>query len=205
MTDTPATSDGGEGGHREADAVAWETLYGETAYMCPGFDIQRERVRLPDGTETEFDYLSDSDSVVVVPFTPEGEVVLVEEWRQAVKRVNRGFPAGGVEPSDADDLATTARRELEEETGYVAGSVTHLTSVEPANGFADAVFHYFVAEDCTPEGEQDLDADESISVTTAEFDSLRTAVRDGDLTDGRTAFGVLYYAAFGPSGVPGDD
>jgi ADP-ribose pyrophosphatase len=190
-TDRDAGTDDAE------DELAWETLYGETAYMCPGFDIQRERVRLPDGTETDFDYLSESESVVVVPFTPEGEVVLIEEWRQAVKRVNRGFPAGGVEATDADDLATTARRELEEETGYEAETVEHLTTVEPANGIADAVFHYFVAEGCEPTGEQDLDHNESIRVTTADFDDLREAVRDDEMRDGRTALGVLYYAAFG--------
>ncbi|MFB6180209.1 MAG: NUDIX hydrolase [Halorientalis sp.] len=191
-----ATADG-DGDDSDEDSLAWETLYGETAYMCPGFDIQHERVRMPDGTETDFDYLSESESVVVIPFTPDGEVVLIEEWRQAVKRVNRGFPAGGVEASDADELATTARRELEEETGYEAETVEHLTTVEPANGISDAVFHYFVAEGCEPTSEQDLDHNESIRVTTTDFEDLRTAVRDDEMRDGRTALGVLYYAAFG--------
>jgi ADP-ribose pyrophosphatase len=177
------------------DDLAWETLYGETAYICPGFDVQREQVRLPDGTETDFDYLSESESVVVLPFTTEGEVVVIEEWRQAVKRVNRGLPAGGLEGDD-DDLAAAARRELEEETGYVAGDVEHLTTVEPANGTSDAVFHYFVAYDCEPSGRQDLDFNESIRVDTTTLDDLLDAARADDLRDGRTALGVLYYSAF---------
>ena len=193
--DGPAR-DGGDGtGAETADDLAWETLYGETAYMCPGFDIQREQVRLPDGTETDFDYHSDSASVVVLPFTPDDEVVVIEEWRQAVKRVNRGLPAGGLEGDD-DDLESAARRELEEETGYVAGEVEHLTTVEPANGIADAVFHYFVAHDCEPAGEQDLDFNESIRVDTTTLDDLLDAAREDDLRDGRTALGVLYYSAF---------
>jgi ADP-ribose pyrophosphatase len=178
-----------------AGDLAWETLYGETAYICPGFDIQREQVRLPDGTETDFDYLSDSASVVVLPFTTDEEVVVIEEWRQAVKRVNRGLPAGGLEGDD-DDLETAARRELEEETGYVAGDVEHLTTVEPANGTSDAVFHYFVAHDCEPSGRQDLDFNESIRVETTTLDDLLDAARADDLRDGRTALGVLYYSAF---------
>lgn len=179
------------------EELAWETLYGETAYICPGFDVQREQVRLPDGTETDFDYLSERASVVVLPFTPDGDVVVIDEWRQAVKRVNRAFPAGQIETGDEDDLAVAARRELEEETGYVADSVEHLTTVEPANGIADAVFHYFVAEGCRPESEQDLDDNETIRVDTTTIDELLTALRDGELRDGRTATGLLYYQVFG--------
>jgi len=179
------------------DTLAWETLESEIAYACPGFDVRNEAVRLPDGTETAFDYLSEQESVVVVPFTETGDVVIIEEWRHAVKRVNRGFPAGTLEPDDTD-LETAAARELAEETGYVPGEVTHLTTVEPANGFSDAVFHYFVAEDCKRDGEQNLDDDETIHVDTTDFDTLHEAVRDDELRDGRTALGVLYYAAFGP-------
>ncbi len=176
--------------------LAWETLYGETAYMCPGFDVQREQVRLPDGTETDFDYLSESESVVVLPFTPDGEVVVIEEWRQAVKRLNRGLPAGSVEGDDVD-LDAAVRRELEEETGYAADSVEHMTTVEPANGFSDAVFHYYLAEGCELAGEQDLDYNESIRVETTAFDDLLAAVESGDCRDGRTALGVCYYELFG--------
>ncbi|WP_135536278.1 NUDIX hydrolase [Halostella pelagica] len=177
------------------DGLAWETLDSGVAYSCPGFDVIKEDARLPDGTETDFDYLTEGESVVVLPFTADGDVVLVEEWRQAVKRVNRALPAGGLEPSDVD-LTAAVRRELTEETGYEAGEVEHLTSVEPANGISDVVFHYFLARDCAPTAEQDLDDNETIRVTTAEFDDLREAVREGEISDGRTALGVLYYALF---------
>jgi len=184
-TDGPDSTD-------DTDALAWKTLGGEIDYTCPGFDIYRDAVRLPDGTEDEFHYLTEPPSVVVLPFTPDGEVVVIEEWRQAVRRVNRGFPAGGREPED-DDLAATARRELAEETGYEAGAVEHLATYEPANGVADAVFHYFVARDCTPSAEQRLDHNESIRVGTTTFEELREATLSGDLRDGRTALGVLRY------------
>ena len=184
------------------EPLAWETLERRVAYECPGFEIVREDARLPDGTVTDFDYLSEGESVVVLPLTPSGDVVVVEEWRQAVRRVNRALPAGGLEPSDGD-VDAAAHRELTEETGYEADAVERLTSVEPANGFADAVFHYYVARGCTPTGEQSLDDDETIRVDTAAFDDLREAVRTGDLRDGRSALGVMYYALFGAEGATG--
>ena len=173
------------------DPLAWETTRRDVAYECPGFDIVNEDVRLPDGTETDFDYLADDPAVVLLAFTPEGDVVLVEEWRQAVKRVNRALPAGGVEGDE--DLAVAARRELREETGYETDSVERFATYEPANGVTNAVFHYFVAQGCEPTAEQDLDFDESIRVATEDYDDLLAAVRDGDVRDGRTALGVLQY------------
>ena len=180
---------------RSGDELAWETLATDVAYSCPGFDVVHEDVRLPDGTETDYDYVTEPPAVVILPFTPAGEVVVIEEWRQAVDRVNRGLPAGGVEPDDAD-LAAAARRELREETGYRADALDPLLTVEPANGIADSVHHFFVAHGCTP-GERNPDPDESIRVGTTALGTLREAVADGELRDGRAALAVLYHGAFG--------
>jgi ADP-ribose pyrophosphatase len=185
-----------DGSNESTDSMAWDVLDGELAYSCPGFDVQREQVRLPDGTETDFDYLSEPPSVVVLPFTPDGEVVVIEEWRQAVRRVNRSLPVGGMESEDADRTAA-AHRELREETGYEADSVAFLTSVEPANGVANSVLHFFVARGCTPTAEQELDADETIRVETTTMDELREHIAEREVRDGRTTLGVLYYEAFG--------
>ncbi|MFB6296031.1 MAG: NUDIX hydrolase [Halobacteriales archaeon] len=176
--------------------LAWETLASETDYDCPGFSVTRDRVRLPEGSTTEFHYVDEPESVVIVPFTPEGEVVVIEEWRQAVDRVNLGFPAGNAEPDD-DDLAAGAHRELREETGYVADEVEYLAAAEPANGIASSVNHYFVARDCIRNGGQDLDGDESIRTDTTTMDRLRERLREGDLRDGRSALGVFYYDLLG--------
>jgi len=180
-----------------SDELEWQTLGRETAYTCPGFDVVHEGVRLPGGTVTDYDFLSEPPAVVVLPFTDDGDVVVIEEWRQAVKRVNRGLPAGTVDPAD-DGLRAAAHRELAEETGYAAESVDHLVSVEPANGIADSVHHHFVAHGCTPDGEQELDHDESIRVDTTSYEALSTSVAAGDCRDGRAALAVTYYEAFGP-------
>ena len=177
------------------DPLEWETINEEMVYSCPGFDVINETVRLPDGTETDFDYASEPPAVVILPFTPTGEVVLIEEWRQAVKRVNRGLPAGGMEPGE--DRTAAAHRELEEETGYEAGRIEFLTTVEPANSLLDAHNHYFTAFDCEPTDNQELDFNESIRVGTAGFEALKEDVATGEVEDGRTALGVLYYEVFG--------
>jgi ADP-ribose pyrophosphatase len=193
MTDGPGDTD-------DDDPLAWETLASTLAYECPGFQVRHDAVRLPDGTGSDYDYVDEPPAVVVLPFRPDGSVVLIEEYRQTVGRVNRGLPAGTVEPGE--DLPAAARRELAEETGHEAARVERLTTVEPANGIADSVHHHFLAVDCEPAGEQALDLDESIRVTTADYDDLLAAVRSGDLRDGRAALAVLYYEAFGTDDAP---
>jgi ADP-ribose pyrophosphatase len=178
----------------DRDELAWRTLGSETDYTCPGFDVVRDEVRLPDGTETDFHYVSEPPSVVVLPFTDAGEVVVIREWRQAVGRVNVGLPAGGLEEGDAD-VAAAARRELREETGYEAGTVEELATYEPSNGLFDSVFHYVIARGCEPTAEQQLDHNESIAVETTAFEELKARAVDGDLRDGRSALAVLQYAA----------
>ncbi|MFB6108524.1 MAG: NUDIX hydrolase [Haloplanus sp.] len=174
------------------DDLRWRTTATGVDYSCPGFDVRRDEVVLPDGTETDFHYVDEREAAVVLPFTPDGDVVVIEEWRQAVGRVNRGLPAGSLEPDD-DDVGAAARRELREETGYEADAVTHLSTTEPSNGIANSVHHHVVARDCRPTGAQDLDFNESIRVETAEYDDLLAAALDGTLRDGRTVSTLTQY------------
>ncbi|WP_435333876.1 NUDIX hydrolase [Haloarchaeobius sp. TZWWS8] len=188
-------SDDTADGAADRDPLAWETTDSWVGYECPGFDVVHDEVTLPDGTETDFDYVDEPHAVVVLPFTTGGDVVVIEEWRQAVGHVNRGLPAGTVEPED-DDLALAAKRELTEETGYVADRVEHLTTIEPANGIANSVHHHFVAYGCEDADEQDLDFNESIRVDVAEYDDLLADVQSGDIRDGRAVTGLMYYELF---------
>ena len=173
--------------------LAWETTDTDIDYRCPGFDVRRDAVRFPDGEAGEYHYVDESPTVVVLPMTPDGDVVVIDEWRQAVGRVNRGIPTGTVEADDGDDLEQAAARELAEETGYEAAAFERLTTVEPANGVANAVHHHFLATGCEPTAERDLDHNESIAVETVGYDAMLEAVVDDELRDGRVVTAVLWY------------
>lgn len=178
----------------------WDIEDRTVSYSCEAFDIVTETLRIDEETHTDFDYLSEPPSVVILPFTPAGDLVVIDEWRQAVKARRRGLPAGTLE--NGEEPADGVHRELLEETGYEPGSISKLTTMEPANGFSDALFHYFVAEDCTRAGEQSLDTDESISVTRSSLEEMLSMIKTDRICDGRSAFGVMYYHLFGPEGSP---
>ncbi|RLM68008.1 NUDIX hydrolase [Halorubrum sp. Atlit-8R] len=193
----------------DPDDLAWETLDSAVDYTCPGFDVRRDEVRFPDGETDGFHYVDEPPAVVVLPLTPDGDAVVIDEWRQAVGRVNRGIPAGTMEPEDGDGgadggasdatdpsddaIERAAARELAEETGYEADSFERLTTVEPTNGMANAVHHHVLATGCEPTADRDLDHNESISVETVPYDDLLAAVVDDGLRDGRAVTAVLWY------------
>jgi len=170
--------------------LEWETLDTERTARTPGFDVRRDDVRLPDGTETEFDYVETPPTVVILAFRPDGKLVVIEEYRHAVGRVSRGLPAGTVESGD-DSPAVAARRELREETGYEAGELGHLCTTEPINGLSNACNHHFVATDCTSETAPDHEATESIRVETTTLEALREQISTGAVRDARTIVSVL--------------
>jgi ADP-ribose pyrophosphatase len=197
----------------DAADLSWETLDSDIDYACPGFDVRRDEVRFPNGETDGFHYVDEPPAVVVLPLTPDGDAVVIDEWRQAVGRVNRGIPAGTMEPEDGggadggdteepadggggateDAIERAAARELAEETGYEADAFERLTTVEPTNGMANAVHHHVLATGCEPSADRDLDHNESISVETVPYDDLLAAVVDGGLRDGRAVTAVLWY------------
>ena len=177
------------------DDLRWETLDRRSVHSSPRFDIYKETVRFPDGHKDEFSYLSENEAVVVLPFTSEENVVVIDQWRHAVKRISRSLPVGSIEAYD-DDPEAAARRELAEETGYEAGTLEHLTTVEPVNGISDSILHYFVAQDCIRTAEQELEDNESIHVRITTLEDLLESAKENELRDGRSVMGVLYYELF---------
>lgn len=176
------------------DIADWDRQSTSVPYSGEAFDVRRDVFSGPDDSFA-VEYLDTADAVTVLPFTPEGAVLVVEEWRHSVERVDLGLPSGQLEPVDVDPTAA-ARRELREETGHETDHLESLGTFEPLNSLIDASIHYFVARNCRPTGEPDPDADERIRVRTRSLAELREAVRRGDLTDTKTAFAVLYVSLF---------
>lgn len=172
----------------------WTLQTREVVYAGEALEVIHDHVDLPSGERLPFEYASESPSVVILPFTTAGEVVTITEWRQAVNRFSTGLPAGTVEESDAD-FREAARRELREETGFDSSRIEPLTVFEPANGPTDFEHHYFVAQACERVAEPNHEKDETITVSLKSFSSLLSAVETGDLRDGRSALGILWYAA----------
>jgi len=156
--------------------------------------LQVDDVTLPNGNVAKREIIKHPGAVAVIAVTDEGKLVLVEQYRKALERSIVEIPAGKLEPGE--EPIVTARRELEEETGYGAQSLTYLQAFATSPGFADEIIHLFVAKDLyTIENKADLDEDEFVELVEVSLEEARQMVADERIYDAKTAFAVLWLAA----------
>jgi ADP-ribose pyrophosphatase len=162
-------------------------------------DLSVDTVRFPDGSTGELEMVRHSGASAVLPILsdPAGEdpqILLIRQYRYAAGGPLLEVPAGRPDrPGEPWD--EVARRELREETGMTAGTLTPLTTIFTTPGFTDERIHLFMATDLRS-GEQELDRDEFLEPVTLNLSDALAKIRDGEITDAKTICAVLFAAGF---------
>ena len=123
----------------------------------------------------------------VLPITPEGDVLLVRQFRPAVRSLLTEIPAGLLDV-DGEDALTCAARELFEETGYRHETIEFLGGYYSTAGFSDEYVHLFVA---TTRREPEADPEDGIELVRASRETMVAAARAGRVRDVKTALALL--------------
>ena len=158
-----------------------------------------DTVRFPDGSTGELELIRHSGASAVLPVMsdPEGEdpqILLIRQYRYASGGYMLEVPAG--RPSHAgEDWEVCARRELEEETGMVAGAMQYLTAIYTTPGFTDEKIHLFMATGLTT-GSTNLDDDEFLEPMLMPMSEALEKVRSGEISDAKTICTLLFAAGF---------
>lgn len=152
--------------------------------------VRKDTVRLPNGATSVREYIHHPGAVVILAFLPNGKLLFERQFRYPLRQVFLELPAGKIDPGEA--LAETARRELREETGYLAARWEHLGVMHPCIGYSDERIEIFVARDLQGEGRQELDHNEFLEVVELSPDEARQAVFDGRITDAKTITALFW-------------
>jgi ADP-ribose pyrophosphatase len=166
---------------------------GELAYDGHFLKVTRDRIKLPDGSETQREFIRHPGAVVILPLLPDGRVLLERQFRYPNDRVFIEFPAGKIDPGE-ESLAC-AKRELEEETGYTAKEWNFVCTIHNAIAYSDEHLDIFLARDLT-QGEARLDEGEFLELFTATIPELLEMVRRGEITDVKTVIGTFWLEKF---------
>ena len=169
-----------------------EKISGGEAYSGIFLKIQKDLVRLPDGSQTEREYIRHPGAVAIVALTDAGEVILERQHRYPLRRDFVEIPAGKLEPGEAH--LETGKRELLEETGFTAATWTHLGQIHNAIGYSDEAIELWLATGLEMH-EAKLDEGEFLEVFTLPFDEALAMARDGRLTDVKTIIGLFWAAS----------
>jgi 8-oxo-dGTP pyrophosphatase MutT (NUDIX family) len=165
-------------------ADGWRVLESEIVIETPHLRLRRDEIELPDGGRIGSYYVRESRGFsVVFALTPDQRVVLVRQYKHGIGTTVLELPAGGIDPGESPE--SCARRELQEETGYVAAAeLEHVGSFFFDPTGSTTRYHLYVARDARPLARQSLDVTEDITVELAGFDDLRRYVRDGTIDVG---------------------
>ena len=156
------------------------------------FTVSVESITLPRGERLEAEIVRHLGSVVLIPVTDRGEIVLVRQYRHAIGRSAWELPAGSLK--HGEDPRAAAVRECHEEIGLIPVTVERLGAFFPTPGYCDEEMTFYRATGLRAPGDDDpavrQDEDEDIEARAFSIEAIRHMVGSGEIIDLKTVAGL---------------
>ncbi|MEN9939080.1 MAG: hypothetical protein RLZZ387_5659 [Chloroflexota bacterium] len=170
----------------------WKTRSSREVYRNKWIDVREDVAELPDGRTTIYGVVTMGRAVGVLPFMPDGRVLMVRQYRYVARESHRWeMPTGGIHHDETPEQA--ARRELREEVGYTAGWLVPVSTFHSSKSVCDETCYLFLGYDLTPEAAVP-DETEFLEVAAMPFDEVLDLVLRSEIRDAMTVIAVLHAA-----------
>jgi 8-oxo-dGTP pyrophosphatase MutT (NUDIX family) len=159
----------------------WKILSSKWIVNQRWCQVRQDEVELPNGTIID-DYFVNvrPEIALVLPITDNQEIVFVRQYRHGIEDILLELPAGTFDKQKEDSL-TAARRELEEETGYISNQLIKLATVYDNPVKDTNKIHIFMALKAAPLGKQNLDLTEDIEVVVVPLKEVKQKIVSGEI------------------------
>ncbi|NBC16013.1 MAG: NUDIX domain-containing protein [Bacteroidetes bacterium] len=159
----------------------WERIDSIERGRFKVFRVREDQSRSPEtGEEHAFYVIESPDWVNIIPVTPDGQLVFIEQYRHGTEAVTLEVPGGMVDPDETP--AEAARREMREETGYDTDEIVYIGSVAPNPAIQNNECHTYLALDARRVEQQHLEGTEIIDVTRVAPDAVPGLIVSGRIT-----------------------
>lgn len=153
--------------------------------------LQVDEVKLPNGKSATREIVKHPGAVGIIPITNDNKIVFVEQYRKPLERALVEIPAGKLEKGESPEV--TARRELEEETGYECETLDWLISFYTSPGFSNEIIHMYVAKGLKKkEHAASPDEDEFVRLLELDLSEALEYLNDQRIYDAKTAYALTY-------------
>lgn len=152
-------------------------------YKGDFLEIRNLEVKLPNGKNHNRDIVKHPGACAIVAFLDEENIVLVEQFRLALNKNLLEIPAGKIDKGES--IENCARRELKEETGYIAGNMEYLGSIATAPGFCDEIIYLYKATNLILDNKNE-DEDEFTKVKIININEVKEKIKKGEIIDSKT-------------------
>jgi ADP-ribose pyrophosphatase len=166
-------------------------VYPMTVYQGRVFSVELDYLFLENGREVHVALVHHVPSVVLIPVQDDGQVVMIRQYRHALKRKIWELPAGNVNDGESPEAA--AARECEEEIGQVPSRVERLGSFYPTPGYCDEEMIFFRVSGLrppAPDSPHKPDDDEDIETHPMPPAEAKAMLARGDIVDLKTAYAL---------------
>ena len=169
-----------------------KTLSRKTVFEGRILNVDILEVELDDGRTSIREIVTHGVAVAIIPQLPDGRFVFIRQFRKAMERVCFEVVAGNCDPGEGE--VVSAARELQEETGYIAGELELLGPLFPSVGYCtERIDIYFTK--VSGKGETSFDDDERIETVLLSEAEMDQMIRDNQVADAKTLAAWMLYKA----------
>lgn len=167
-----------------------KTIKSEIIYDGKIIRLRRDMIILPDNRSTTREIVEHPGAVVILAEKEEHKIILVKQYRKAIDKVLLELPAGTLEPFEKP--LDCAKRELEEETGYVAKNWQEVFEFYSAPGFCNEKLTFYYASELSVTGSH-TDFDEFIEIVEIKREEIKLLLNDKKIVDAKSLIGIQWW------------
>ena len=164
-------------------------LSSESVFKGSLLDIYVDEVQVHNGKRKVREYTKHPGAAAVIPILPDGKIGLIRHYRYPTNQIHIEVPAGKID--SGEDVELTAKRELQEEIGYIPQKLTYLTKINPCIGYSDESIWLYLGEDLEKVDDYTI-GDESIEFYPVTFDKAVELVWTSKITDVKTIISIFW-------------